>query len=1104
MVLDLLDVSESLTDNAKSIRRIMNDGYESEAGTGSDTEVEIPRKRSCRKARTLSDTGFKFRRQDVMNRMRKKKSNKIRSDEEKWVNCAFPEDEEDDEEPEFLSQFKPMTFDAVGDPSAANEAHRTRNKFHLADLERSISYQGGWTEFDRKKGMIYDAVPEDEIIIDATPNYRDKGSYGLEASNLAQHKNELFSGRLRGTWQSKTENKPFFEPSQCGGYEAGMPCITDFIQDRMIVSNKMDGVSAVQSEQVTPGLGLKAHEKGRHGYHDMYRVREKTVDELRVRPKVTYAGRIVNGMFGHKGAQQAPVISRHPRRFKKNSRKDMLPIQGDSLAPNTRDSFIMRPTNRAETSQEYTGQAYVSSDTVGACVPEYMRPKFRESRRQNFKMPKPLHKFSREEAVYNQNLQSYNLAPTQREMALSETLFNVTGPDAGHVASQDELRPTIKMITAEKPTQTGILQPNTMYGTARNMDSLRTTARETTCINPLNGNITAPSRSRTYNADIPRPTIKETTLDGIVPANIVPTEMKSYTQLQDRPKTRIQETTEAIARPLFVSPDYHGQTSHLMDTPRTRISETTEDVPRSFWITPVNKAQKARLMDSAKTTMRELQRQHPMKAATMDSRGSLRHQDRPKTTQRETTIGLPRQLQFNTGTNVGTCRQQDSIRTTLREATMHEVNPRFAHLESKGIMRYQDELAPTMRETTEQKIRPLRLETKTRAGVIRPDAPKTTLRELTEGKSRSAWISGTESGLIRPDAPKTTLAETLLRPSRGFVTGNQRHTTQLTDRPRTTLAETRVSIPRSSWISPITSGTIVRAGDKLRPTLRETTVGLARPTQVTMIGQNQGAASSFDRRPLRTTQRELTEGIQRPKVVTGAPAGRIYSQDAARPTLRGNVAGAESIGPCSGENKPTVAHTQPLRTTMREMSVINPTMSNVTAGREGATHTANRDALPTTLRELTVQNHRVNAPYEKQAGTGYMIADIELPETNRQYTCQEVYVAPVVGNETYRSRIDVGNAHLNDKKECVQIYRAPTNSGPERGRDQRMTRWRMRNDNHQSREPNSGYIDNPHLQRPKSRLATKCDKRENFIDDSILKQLSSNPYHIDVSSHSNF
>ncbi len=136
-------------------------------------------------------------------------------------------------------------------------------------------------------------------------------------------------------------------------------------------------------QKVTPGVGLKANEDGKHGFHSMYRTRELTVDDLRIKPKITYEGRTVDGMKGQMRPIQAPVMTYKPETFKETSSKDLLPTDNLADGPKTRDKFIMRDPHRANQHIEYTGGAYTSHEAVGKNVPEHMREKLKYSQRQN-------------------------------------------------------------------------------------------------------------------------------------------------------------------------------------------------------------------------------------------------------------------------------------------------------------------------------------------------------------------------------------------------------------------------------------------------------------------------------------------------------------------------------------------------------------------------------------------------------------------------------------------------------------------------------------------------------------------------------------------------
>jgi|GEM_PF-754830 len=110
--------------------------------------------------------------------------------------------------------------------------------------------------------------------------------------DLYRTKLEHFTG-AQPSYKHKKEVKRLFKPVKQNIF--GNQVQKDRGLERYWISDKKPNEKPFEQIKVGPGVGLKVNEKSKHGFHDSYRPKYKTVDELRVKPKVSYKGRILKG-----------------------------------------------------------------------------------------------------------------------------------------------------------------------------------------------------------------------------------------------------------------------------------------------------------------------------------------------------------------------------------------------------------------------------------------------------------------------------------------------------------------------------------------------------------------------------------------------------------------------------------------------------------------------------------------------------------------------------------------------------------------------------------------------------------------------------------------
>lgn len=1061
---DLLNISEKLTDNAYSIRRILRD----------DSSV---RNTKCKRMQTPYDS----------------QAEQQFGDDDR---CS-----DGPSQPAYLSQFDPQTFDCDGDPSAPNDIYHSSDKSKLADLERNLSYQQGWSEYGQVKSMDYGVMPDRELVHNnMVPFFSLKQGYGSndsQSESLMNYKNQLFSGNLRDTWKPKTEISPLFAPMKNLSHIQGAPVMSEDEISRYMPGRYHQGEKPFDDVKVTPGVNLQHNELGTHGFHTMYRNLPKTVDELRVKPKITHEGRIIEGMRGQARPLQAPVISYRPETFKTNTTNDLLPTSNVTEGPKTRDNFIMKETDRAHQHIEYTGGAYTSHDAVQRNVPEHMQAKHKYSTKLNYKLPKPLQKFSKVEAQFNPNLKSYDLPFTSRDQIINNERIGSAASSTGtsiYTNLTDAPRTTLKEIVAEQPSTHSMVAPNTMRGTVHPMDIANTTIKETTVVNPLNPN--APNLNtvqRVYLSDTAKTTMRETTAGEPVQPMNAGMNNNLYTNWTDIAKPTTKETTVGIPYQTMVTPVNQQQRApDYQDSQKTTMREITVQTPWNNFVTPVNQQQRAPdHQDLQKTTMRETTVQTPWNNFVTPVNQQQRapdYQDSQKTTMREITSQTPWN-NFVTPVNQQqrAPNHQDLQKTTMREITVQTPHNNFVTPinQQQRAPDYQDLQKTTMRETTVQTphnnfVTPVNQQQR---APDYQDSQKTTMKEITSQIPWNNFVTPVNQQQRAPDyqdLQKTTMRETTVQiPYNTTITavGQFQRAPNPQDAARTTTKEQTVVIPYQSTLTAV--GQYQRAPnpqDVARTTIKEQTVVIPYNTHTTGVNQQQGQASAFDRTPLRQTIKETTVDIAR--------NNNVVAVNQAQPTL----------------------HPQDnLRTTTKEQTVQIPYNTHTTGvnRQQGQASTFDRTPLRSTTKETTIDNEYLGMAQGDISGRGYgyMAANPSASNTNKQFTCQEVYIGPLEGENRNRSYEDAYNAEINDRKEILQQYRAPTNSGVDMGPDPSMLTIQVRDDNNRAPGPIIGCTVNNQLDRLSRQSSIRPDStipEDRFIDPVLIQQLQTNPYNIPI------
>ncbi|MEM0354147.1 MAG: hypothetical protein QXW79_01060 [Thermoplasmata archaeon] len=787
--------------------------------------------------------------------------------------------------PEYLSQFNIQTFDSFGPPSAPNDVYQSNDKAKLADLERKISYQEKWSQYGIGS-MSYGIFPDNQLTHNnMVPFYNTKYGYGsndLHNKHLMNYKNELFSGNLKDTWRKKMEVGPLFEPVADLFYPNGTPVRSDEETSRYIPSRYFQKEKPFEEIRVTPGLNLKYDEIGTHGYHSLYRIPVKTVDELRVKPKITYEGRIIPGMKEEKRPIQAPVFTYKPNTFKITSEIDLLPKSDLVDGPYIRNHFIMKETDRSGQHIEYTGGAYINESAIGKNVPEFMREKYKYSTKQNFTLPKPLQKFSRDGTLFSPNVESYNLPFNFRTLS-SENKYvsntNVADETNIYVEPMDAVRITSKELFVDQPFLCRQIRTNTMRGTVHSFDVVNPTIKEVAVENRLNPNISLDSKQRVYHSDSAKDTLREIYGEQVTP---IDGNELTYANWTDRTKNTIRETTIQIPYQSMVTPINQNQGSQKPhNIPRDSLKETTTQIPRQTFVIPPNYQMIVGLQDIPRNTARETIVIPPCRGTIAEANhqwGILHPQDQTRTTIKEIIDNIPYQSVLSAKERKNTVRPQNQTKTTTRETTVQVPSKLFILASDKyPKVSSQDLTKNTLKETVVTPFQTSITMNDHSTKLHLQDYSKTTIKESTvqipyQFQTITTNQHQGKSGTFSYSPSRTTTKEqTVTIPYNQILGSHGKLVVQPQDLARQTTRESTIQIPYNTVITSSTEQP-VRLQDVTKITTKETVLEL--PPNVIATGDHQGKSGSFSRLPTRETMKET---MVIPKHI-GTPAKDVNSR----------------------------------------------------------------------------------------------------------------------------------------------------------------------------------------------------------------------------------
>lgn len=323
-------------------------------------------------------------------------------------------------------------------------------------------------------------------------------------ANATALDNMVGAGR---TQIQKREQAPLFDPvREPTGNVTGMENISNFFQDRMVVSTNRANETPIEQIRVGPGVGQGFSSLPIGGFQQLEVLevarRGLSVDELRAasNPKLTYEGVIIPGQaIGTQRGDIGEVRKYRPDTFFLNEQgeRNFVANNSENLKPVVRSDVVMKFQTRQETSEQFQGPAVASDSKASYNVPSFRAPFARQQDGYGYRNADGSNYGTPNTDAPNNDFgaKAYDLPVNQRNMTA-------------------ERGQALNLVTAGSPQALTVYDPN---------DIARTTVRETTGANDWIGGAMAVEATKltVYDpTDIMRPTLRNTNAEVDTALNV--------------------------------------------------------------------------------------------------------------------------------------------------------------------------------------------------------------------------------------------------------------------------------------------------------------------------------------------------------------------------------------------------------------------------------------------------------------------------------------------------------------------------------------------------------------------------------------------------------
>ena len=405
------------------------------------------------------------------------------------------------------------------------------------------------TEDDGVRLLSGEVVPTTDFVHgNMVPFFGGKMTQNVDDKVVAT-KLENFTGDF-SNYKKKHEVESFFDQAKDVSNPYGMQNMNDYYAERMVAPKVRNNETPFQKVYEGPGLNKGYTSDPTGGFHQAdYRscIMPKSVDDLRAanKPKTTYEGRQLDGMKAKLPGKVGQVDKNRAPTFYEQDPDMLFRTTGANLKEKMYPIYEDKETNRQATSTEYVGGA--QSIQPKARATSQVRPSDRHV----------LDAFG----IRNANLEKKGMGAKDDYGKSKIMVFNnerdltTTRVYQGNVTSlikamiapiQDIIKITRKEGAVDNPRHYGNIAPQfpdkpKVYDPN---DVARTTIKETTVEESVIANLKGHEKMTVYDPnDVARTTIKETTVQEVAIANLKGKEKMTVYDPNDVARTTIKETT---------------------------------------------------------------------------------------------------------------------------------------------------------------------------------------------------------------------------------------------------------------------------------------------------------------------------------------------------------------------------------------------------------------------------------------------------------------------------------------------------------------------------------------------------------------------------------
>jgi hypothetical protein len=366
---------------------------------------------------------------------------------------------------------------------------------------------------------------------------------------------ETFTGEFSPEiYRKKKEQRPIFDPMQrnLGNDITGNKARTEFYQERIVAPRARNNERPFEPQRVGPGLnkGYTAKPDGGFQAFDVQGyAMPKTVDELRIgsNPKETHEGRILPGKgMSSRGQPGALQKNKNVVTFYENNPDRYFRTTGAFTKESQRPIFEAKEQNRASTTKEYAGDPHAAGfskgQTVDSAVTAINRQQLEEFGFRNVDGEVygkgDAHDYGKSTILCAENERDHTVEKTY-EGNIGSLVKAIIAP------LEDIFRTTRREFDVQNPRLYGQLQATfPMKITIKDPnDVMRTTIKETTIHDTVNGNLVGPKQITVYDSDVvAKTTIRQTTKPTDTELNLAGS-TKQTLPTSDTQRTTLKQTT---------------------------------------------------------------------------------------------------------------------------------------------------------------------------------------------------------------------------------------------------------------------------------------------------------------------------------------------------------------------------------------------------------------------------------------------------------------------------------------------------------------------------------------------------------------------------------